>query len=93
MTLRTVPTWTLDFAPRAMRATLASPTGNPLISLRPESAEGRHLFGDHAALIAAAPDLLAVLTRLMEWDARMGSFDAPVWDDARAAIAKARGEE
>lgn len=45
----------------------------------------------NAALIAAAPDLRDALIELMEWNAFMGNFDAPCWDKARAAIAKAGG--
>ena len=38
----------------------------------------------------AAPELLAALEELLEWESRMGGWDAPCWEQARAAIAKAR---
>jgi hypothetical protein len=45
-------------------------------------------------LIAAAPDLLAALGKLVErWDAdEIGQIDGEFIDDARAAIAKAEGK-
>jgi hypothetical protein len=43
----------------------------------------------NARLIAAAPELLALIKGLVEWEARMGGFESTLWDDARAAIAKA----
>ena len=46
---------------------------------------------ENQALIAAAPDLLAVLERLEIWAGFMGGFEAPAWDDARAVIARAKG--
>jgi len=58
---------------------------------------------DNAALIAAAPDLLAALRQLMDWegyDHEAGYYPDEdteqraneVWDDAKAAIAKATQE-
>ena len=38
----------------------------------------------------AAPELLAALEELLEWESRMGGWDAPCWEQARAAIAKAK---
>ena len=38
----------------------------------------------------AAPDLLAALEELLEWESRMGGWDAPCWVQSRAAIARAR---
>lgn len=52
----------------------------------------------NARLIAAAPELLAALESMVDMferhiDGRPGPDDAAArWDDARAAIAKARGE-
>lgn len=59
-----------------------------------------HNFGDdediaNASLIAAAPDLLAVLEQvlnLFEWSESGGEHES-AYDSARAAIAKARREE
>lgn len=45
----------------------------------------------NARLIAAAPELLAALKALVEWAAFTGGWEAPCWDDARAAIKKAEG--
>ena len=38
----------------------------------------------------AAPDLLAALEELLEWESRMGGWDAPCWVQARDAIARAK---
>lgn len=45
----------------------------------------------NAHLIAAAPDLYAALHALV-WDGPAVD-DSPLWEAARAALAKARGEE
>ena len=45
----------------------------------------------NACLIAAAPDLLAALEELLEWEISMAGLGHPRLDKARAAIAKARG--
>lgn len=42
-------------------------------------------------LIAAAPELLAALRALLEWEALMGGWEAPAWSQAHAAVAKAAG--
>ena len=57
----------------------------------------------NAALMAAAPDLLAALRKLVEDNARVSSedcyhyadlmMDSVAWDIAAAAIAKATGQE
>ena len=58
----------------------------------------------NARLIAAAPDLLAALKQIMEWegyDHEAGYYPgedteqraSEVWNDAKAAIAKATGQE
>lgn len=50
----------------------------------------------NACLIAAAPDLLAACEAMLEWVARETDdrdWPHPVLDQARAAIAKARGEQ
>ena len=38
---------------------------------------------------ATVSELLAALEGLLEWESRMGGWDAPCWEQARAAIAKA----
>jgi hypothetical protein len=43
-----------------------------------------------AAMEQAAPELLAALVDLVEWDERQGGWNAPCWRRARAAIRKAR---
>lgn len=95
--LRAIPQgWRLHWAPRAMRATILSANGNPLIEMQPESAEGRHQFGDWVTLMQHAPQLLAALesaVAVMEAAAR----NSPTWAqqaiaDGRAAIAAAKGE-
>ena len=62
-----------------------------------ETIEGRSwCFGikslAHARLIAAAPDLLAALEALFRLQATRHDDDGPEFDQARAAIGKARGE-
>lgn len=49
----------------------------------------------NARLIAAAPDLYAVLERLEESAAYWSEYDVPlgIVDDIKAALAKARGEQ
>lgn len=47
--------------------------------------------GANATLAAAAPEMLGALLDLCEWSARTGDWDSPVWDRARAIIAKAKG--
>ncbi len=44
----------------------------------------------NARLIAAAPQLRAVLAGLVEWSARMGGWDASCWQDAHALLARLR---
>lgn len=44
-----------------------------------------------AALRAQRDALLAAAKAMVEWEARMGGFEAPVWDALRAAIAQAEG--
>ena len=41
--------------------------------------------------VNAHEELLAALEELLEWESRMGGWDAPCWEKARAAIAKAKG--
>jgi hypothetical protein len=105
--LNRIPAWgKLHWAPRSMRCTILSPNGNPLIEMAPQSAEGRHQFGDWATLMHAAPDMLAALRDL---SAIIGAFNpddaivrelnragvavplAKAFTAARAAIAKAEG--
>lgn len=49
-------------------------------------------FEANAALIAAAPDLLEVVCRLLREDAA-GHYTIGLIEDAQAAVAKARGGE
>ncbi len=47
----------------------------------------------NAMLIAAAPDLKAALCAMVHaWEPEVGGSDYDVWLDAKAALAKARGE-
>jgi hypothetical protein len=46
----------------------------------------------NAQLMAAAPEMLAALEKLVGWAQYMGGWDALVWKDAREAISKAKGE-
>jgi hypothetical protein len=48
---------------------------------------------DNAALIAAAPEMLAILKYLWEWNGVVGKFDNPVWDKVRPLIDKAEGRK
>ncbi len=65
--------------------------GNPVFKIadvscgRPERAEDRA----NGRLIAAAPELLAVLLKLRRGD--LHQRVRPLWDEAQAAIAKATG--
>lgn len=43
----------------------------------------------NARLIAAAPELLEALQKLVKWADQMGGWEAPVWEQADKAIAKA----
>lgn len=53
----------------------------------------RHGEGQaNAHLIAAAPDLLEALAEVVEW-LELGDHAGPMHSKARAAIAKARGEQ
>ena len=49
----------------------------------------------NASLRAAAPDLLGVCQRLLEAVPYVSEYDVPIglWDDLRAAVAKATGGE
>jgi len=103
MALSRIPVWgRLHWAPRSMRCTILSPNGNPLVEMAPQSAEGRHQFGDWCTLMHAAPDMLAALhaadTALSDiWLSLPdpGLVAAQPFVDAqnaiRAAIAKAEG--
>ncbi len=52
----------------------------------------RALFPAALPEAAKAPlSLLAAAKAVVEWEARMGGFEAPVWDALRAAIAQAEG--
>ena len=94
MALRAIPAWRLEWAPRAMRCDIVSKSGNPLITLSPASAEGRHTFGDAMTLACAAPKLLAALHSLLQQVEYMGApDDHPDMIAARAAIAQAEGKE
>ena len=42
-----------------------------------------------ARLIAAAPSLYEALRDLIAWEQEQGGWEAPAWDRARAALAKA----
>ena len=55
----------------------------------PSGMDGFRECEANAALIAAAPDLLAALRGLIDWAATMGGFEATVWDRACAAADKA----
>lgn len=44
-----------------------------------------------AALISAAPELLRTLEQILDCNKRLGAISRPVADEARAAIAKAKG--
>lgn len=46
---------------------------------------------DVAALLEERNELLDALKELMEWEARMGGFEAPAWFEARDAINRADG--
>lgn len=46
----------------------------------------------HADLVAAAPELLAGLERLCTFQPRTCAEISADWDNARAALAKAKGE-
>ena len=55
---------------------------------------GKERTNANAALIAAAPDLLAALESLMDIESRGRIMPiGKEWDSARAAIAKATGEQ
>lgn len=96
--LSRIPTWgRLHWAPRSMRCTILSTNGNPLVELTPQSAEGRHQFGDWATLMKEAPALLASLREVVD---RYAPSAAPandeiaaMWARARTAIAKATGAD
>lgn len=45
---------------------------------------------ENARLIAAAPQLRAVLAALVEWSAHTGGWGAPCWRDAHALLARLR---
>lgn len=95
MALRSIPQgWRLHWAPRAMRATILAANGNPLIAMQPESAEGRHQFGDWATLMQHAPhpDMRAALADLVEWAAQQGGYEAECWARAKALLHPAQVE-
>ena len=48
-------------------------------------------YRDHARLIAAAPDLLEALRAIHEWQAGSEVLPVDIWQQMRAAIAKAEG--
>lgn len=103
--LSKIPTWRpLWWAPRAMRCTLLSEHGNPLIEMAPQSAEGRSTFGDNVTLMHAAPKMLAALRLAEEAWGSAADNDEPInggdmvdWftnhflPAARTAIAEASG--
>ena len=45
---------------------------------------------ENARLIAAAPQLRAVLAALVAWSERTGGWGAPCWRDAQAVLARLR---
>jgi len=45
---------------------------------------------ENARLIAAAPELRAVLAGLVEWAARTGGWEAPCWREAHAVLSQLR---
>lgn len=48
---------------------------------------------DNAHLIAAAPDLYEALAQMFDrWEPDTAGADRRMWEEARAALAKARGE-
>ena len=46
----------------------------------------------NARLMAAAPDLLAALEAVMACNKELGAISRPIGNEARAAIAKAKGQ-
>jgi len=44
----------------------------------------------HALLIAAAPQLRAVVAALLDWSAQMGGWSAPCWQEAQDLLATLR---
>ena len=97
--LRKIPKWKLVWAPRAMRCWLATPAGYPMIDLAPAGAEGRSHFGDHVALLEAAPAMLEALQQVDKalsasaWlgDPDTGSDAAQALEEVRQAIKLATG--
>ncbi len=45
---------------------------------------------DDAVLLAAAWEMRQILANLVEWDARMGNFDSPYWQQARDILNRFR---
>jgi len=54
---------------------------------------GVKLAPDTQDLFAASPEMLEALKALTAWASMMGGWEAPAWDAARAAIAKATGQK
>lgn len=86
---------------------LMTATGNPLVYIEAASAEGSADLAGLVACLAAAPRLLAVLETFAAWFDDMRRTEAGrafllampgasaafgLYDDARAALAEARGE-
>lgn len=64
--------------------------GKRIATMEPDalSPEQEHAL---ALNFSAAPELLAALQGLMEWESIMGGWEGTAWTKARAAIAKATG--
>ena len=64
------------------------PNGSPAPQTIATMRQGKNWMSN-AKLIAAAPDLLEALESLEIWASMMGGWEAPCWNQARLAIAKA----
>jgi hypothetical protein len=78
--------------------------GWPYFVREPQGAEHPHGLGygglhvacgvqrlEDARLIAAAPDMLDLLGRLLAWEKFMGGYGSPAWDQARELHGKLTG--
>ena len=53
--------------------------------------ESRRLREEHNALLNSHAEMYAALHGLRDWAIRLGGWDAPCWDVALEAMAKAQG--